>query len=48
MAQLITIHLKHPDAPDSFIGCVKGGLLEAGGGAADFIDFSAQFVWLSL
>lgn len=34
--------------PDSFLGCVKGGLLAVGGGAAALIDFSAQFVWLSL
>lgn len=48
MAQPITIHRKHPAAPDSeLIGCAKGGL-ETGGGGAARIDFSAQFVWLSL
>lgn len=39
MAQLITIHPKHPDAPDSFVGCVKGGLLEAWGGGGSFYWF---------
>lgn len=52
MAQPITIHPKHPTAPDSeqasVTGCAKGGLEAGGEGVAAFIDFSAQFVWLSL
>lgn len=44
MARPITIHRKHPAAPDSeLIGCAR-----LGEGAAARVDSSAQFVWLSL
>lgn len=44
MARPITIHRKHPAAPDSeLMGCAR-----LGEGAAARVDSSAQFVWLSL